>query len=52
MTAYGKAVCFETNFLGTYAPLILRAAEKENISIPDIEDGNYENDILFQRTPN
>jgi hypothetical protein len=40
MNAYNIAISFEDNFLGTYASLILGAAEKGNISIPKTEDGN------------
>lgn len=40
MNAYNKASSFEDNFLGTYAPCILGAAGKGNISIPETEDGN------------
>ena len=39
MTAYGKGQSFEENFLGNYGPVILAAAERENISLPDMEDG-------------
>ncbi|EFX62964.1 hypothetical protein DAPPUDRAFT_119676 [Daphnia pulex] len=38
LTAYTKAESFEENFLGKFAPLIMSAAEKGNIAIPDTDD--------------
>jgi hypothetical protein len=47
LTAYTKAESFEENFMGKFSPLIMGAAEKGNIVIPDTDDGNFTNICLF-----